>query len=332
MERRSSHSEDRPIPEGVKTISWAGGTREVKLENYPRLFLDLREVIQATKPDLVHAGPIQTCAFLVALAGFKPLVSMSWGYDLLKDSNRNKVWRWASEFTLRRSAMMIGDCNAVREKAIELGMASERIVTFPWGIDLNAFTPGKYPPANGEHFTLLSTRSWEPIYGVDVLANAFVKAAKQYKGLNLILLGSGSQANQLRGIFNRGGVMEQVIFPGQVSQNYLPRYYHMADLYISASHVDGSSISLLEALASGRPAVVSDIPGNREWIEPGVHGWTFKDGDSDGLSKVILGAIDQRQKLVEMSKAARQQAETRANWDKNYPNLFQAYNTALQGS
>lgn len=320
------------MPEGVQIIPWNGGTREVKVKDGPRLFFDLRKVIKAINPDLVHAGPIQRCAFLVALAGFKPLVSMSWGYDLLRDADRNKLWRWVSKFTLRRSAIMVGDCNTIREKALELGMAEERIVTFPWGVDLKKFIPGKYPPGRGDQFTLLSTRSWEPIYGVDVLAKAFVKAAKQYKDLKLILLGNGSQANQLRGIFNRGRVIEQVVFPGQVSQDDLPRYYNMADLYVSASHVDGSSISLMEALACGRSAAVSDIPGNREWVEPGVHGWLFKDGDSDDLCRVILGAIDQREELLEMGRAARKQAEARADWEKNFPYLLQAYKKALKGS
>lgn len=332
LEQRGAQLEDRPIPSGVRTISWTGGNREVKLRDGPRLFSDLKKVIRETNPDLVHAGPIQSCAFLVALAGFQPLVSASWGYDLLYDANRNKFWRWASVFTLRRSAIMIGDCNTIREKAVELGMSPERVVTFPWGMDIKKFTPGKYPPSNGDNFTLLSTRSWEPIYGVDILAEAFVKAAKEYKGLKLIMLGNGSQANQLRGIFNRGRVMDHVIFPGQISQRDLPRYYRMADLYVSASHVDGSSISLMEALACGRPVAVSDIPGNLEWVDPDVHGWIFKDGNSNDLCEVILGAIYQRQKLVEMSKAARKQAETRADWDKNFPNLIQAYKTALQGS
>lgn len=330
LENRSTQFEDRPIPQGIRRISWAGGIREVKFQDGPRLFFDLRKVIRAVKPDLIHAGPIQSCAFLVAMTGFHPLVSVSWGYDLLNDANKNNLWRWATEFALRRSAVMVGDCNTIREKALEFGISNERIVTFPWGIDLNKFKSEEYPPPKARNITILSTRSWEPIYGVDVLARAFVKAVKQYDRLNLIMLGNGSLANQIRGIFKRGHVMEKVIFPGQVSQRDLPRYYQMADLYISASHVDGSSISLMEALACGRPAIVSDIPGNREWVEPGVHGWIFKDGDSDELCKVILGAIDQAEKLLEMSKAARNQAEVKADWEKNFPHLLSAYEAALQ--
>jgi glycosyltransferase involved in cell wall biosynthesis len=113
---------------------------------------------------------------------------------------------------------------------------------------------------------ILSTRGWEPIYGVDIIARAFVTAAQQCPELQLIMLGNGSLAASLRQIFARGNVEEQVMFPGQVKYSDLPRYYQMADLYVCASHSDGSSISLLEAMACGKPVLVSDIPGNREWV------------------------------------------------------------------
>jgi glycosyltransferase involved in cell wall biosynthesis len=248
----------------------------------------------------------------------------------LHDAYRNRLWRFATKFTLQRSAILIGDCDTVRKKAVELGMPDDKIVTFPWGIDLNSFTPGKFPSKGRNQFTLLSTRNWEPIYGVEILARAFVKAAKQFEGLKLILLGNGSQASYLRQIFTRGGVLDRVIFPGHVTHTDLPNFYKMSDLYVSASRTDGSSISLLEALASGRPVIVSDIPGNREWVEPGIHGWWFKDGDEEDLARIILEAVNQRQQLSEMSQAARQLAEKRADWDKNFPNLLYAYEAALK--
>ena len=55
--------------------------------------------------------------------------------------------------------------------------------------------------------------------------------------------------------------------------------YRAADLYLSASHSDGSSVSLMEALGCGLPVLVSDIPGNREWVTDGEQGWLFPDGD-----------------------------------------------------
>lgn len=353
LERRGYQLEDRPLPPQIEIVPWAGGRGPVRFRDGWRLLTDLKRVIRELKPDLIQAGPLQTTAFLVALTGFRPLISMSWGYDLLQDANRNPLWRWATRYTLKRSTVMVGDCDTIRQKAISYGIANERVVTFPWGVDINHFSPidnQQPPPAendqiswqeqnlvslrtlegNAPPFVLLSTRGWEPIYGVDVIAHAFVQAAKQRPELRLLMLGNGTQAAQLRQIFIEGDVLDQVYFPGQVSQTNLPRYYRAADLYVSASHSDGTSISMLEAMACGCPVLLSDIPGNREWVEPEVQGWWFSDGDAGALAQAILHAADERDRLPEMGRAARLLVEQRADWEENFQELLKAYELALQ--
>ena len=374
LERRGHTLEDRPLPAEIEQLFWLGGRTPARLGDGPRLLFDLKRVIRQVKPDLIQAGPLQRTAFLAALTGFRPLLSMSWGYDLLVDANHNAAWRWATRFTLKHSDAMVGDCQTIRQLAIAHGMQGERIVTFPWGIDLEHFVPqsSALSASEGENvgnlgingnevsadaqisdapFVILSTRGWEPIYGVELIARAFVAAARQCPELKLIMLGNGSLAPMLHRIFVKGNVEEQVMFPGQVKHSELPRYYQMADLYVSASHSDGSSISLLEAMACGRPVLVSDIPGNREWVIPytppfpessfarspslleeGDVGWLFPDGDADALAQAILHAVEQRRSLAEIGRRARALAERRADWNKNFPNLFKAYDIALSRS
>lgn len=356
LEKANYQVEDRLLPPEIEQVDWAGGQAPADIWQGPRLLASLRRVLRQVKPDLVHAGPIQRSAFLTALCGFKPLVSMSWGYDLIHDAGRNFLWKWATRFTLKRSDVLIGDCSAIRKLAIRYGMPEQNIVTFPWGIDLEHFSPaihelhrsetGISPVASpsaavGQRpFTLISTRSWEPIYGVDVLARAFVLAAKENPSLRLVMLGNGSQAALLQQIFKEGGMLEAVIanpgreplprvnFPGQVAFQDLPACYRSADLYIAATHSDGTSISLLEAMACGLPALVSDLDGNREWVTPGVNGWLFPDGDVQALAQAILNGVKQRQRLQEMGHAARRITEQRADWQVNFQNLLQAYEKA----
>jgi L-malate glycosyltransferase len=346
LERQGHTREDRSLPPQVQQIPWAGGQALARRGDGLRLLVSLKRVLRAIKPDLIHAGPIQTTAFLAALSGHQPLVSMSWGYDLLVDAQRDTLWRWATRFTLKRSTVMIGDCHTIRDLAVAYGMPNDRIVTFPWGVDLHKFSPGdglerqRIWPSFGEQkriteaFVLLCNRSWEPIYGVDVIAKAFVLASQKLAGrdypeLRLLMLGHGSQAGVLHEIFSRGGFLDRVHFPGHVSQTDLPRYYRSSDLYLSASHSDGSSVSLLEALACGLPALVSDIPGNREWISPDIQGWCFPDGDYHAMADGIVRAIEERGRLAEMGRAARLLAEQRADWEQNFAELLRAYELAM---
>lgn len=333
LQRGLRQVEDRPVPEKIQQVLWAGGQGIFRWQDLPRLAFDLRRIIHEIKPDLIHAGPVQTCAFIAALAGFHPLLTMSWGFDLMQDVERNAWWRWVTGYTLKRSDYFTSDAIVTRDRAVAYGMNPEKTVVFPWGVDLHHFShPNLAPRPRSDGFTLFCNRSWEPCYGVDVLAKAFVRVAQSNPKFGLILLGGGSQATALRQIFERGGVSEQVTFPGQIPQRDLPRYYHMADLYISPSHVDGSSVSLMEALACGLPCLVSDIPANKEWIQDGNNGWLFPDGDENALAEKILKISESRDKLVDIRRAARRTAEEKADWKKNFSRLLGAYELTVNSS
>jgi glycosyltransferase involved in cell wall biosynthesis len=343
LENNARQTEDRPVPSKIEQVLWAGGRGTFHWRDVPRLARDLKRVLKQIKPDLIHAGPIQTCAFLAVLSGFRPILTMSWGFDLMQDAQRNGWWRWVTRYTLKHSTFFTSDAQVTRDRAVSHGMDPQRTIVFPWGVDLKHFRPAprgesgvstigsrKSKTKDRKPFVLFCNRSWEPRYGVDVLAKAFVGVVQQRDDVSLLLLGGGSQAQTIRQILMNGGALDRVQLGGQVSQTDLPHWYHMADLYLSPSHVDGSSVSLMEALACGLPALVSDIPANREWVNEGVNGWLFPDGDVDALAGKILAAIDQRKKLPEIGRAARRSAEERADWKKNFSVLLEAYEQAVK--
>jgi L-malate glycosyltransferase len=332
LEPAKRQTEDRPVPENIQQIPWAGGKREFRWRDVPRLTFDLRRLTRKIKPDLIHAGPIQNCAFLAALSGFCPVLAMSWGYDLVMDADKSAWMRFVTRYTLKRSTFFTSDANVSRDKAVAFGMDPEKTVIFPWGTDIEHFTQKNvetFKRSNVPTFTLFCSRTWESIYGVDVLAKAFVQVAGANPDVNLILLGGGSQGQKIRQILTSGDVLDRVHFGGHVGHKDLPRWYHMADLYISPSHVDGSSVTLMEALASGLPCLVSDIPGNHEWVQEGVNGWLFRDGDANDLAGKILDAIQNRGSLARISDAARQTAEQKADWKKNFGKLLETYDKIL---
>ena len=335
LEQRGPQLEERSLPPEVKQLNWVGGRGPARWQDGMTLWRGLKAVIHQVQPDLIHAGPIQTSAFLSAATGFRPLVSMSWGSDLLRDADRNRWWQWVTRYTLRHTDVLVGDCQAVCQKAIRMGFPPEKIVIFPWGLDLAYFSPrgsgvDKFRARLGwqDAFVLLSLRSWEPVYGVDVVVKAFIEAARHLPELRLLLLGAGSQAARLRRALEENQMLDRVYFGGQVSQKELPGYYQAADLYLSASHSDGSSVSLMEALACGRPVLVSDIPGNREWVTSGCQGWLFPDGDAARMADLIQQAVVHRNSLLEMGHAARTLAEERADWGQNFKQLLKAYDMA----
>lgn len=324
LEGNQRQVESRSVPEGVTQVLWKGGRKPFQWRDLPALTLDFRRLTKEIQPDLIHAGPIQTCAFIAILAGARPILTMSWGFDLMDDVHKSKWCEWVTHYVLRNTDFFTSDANVTKDKAVAYGMNPEKTIVFPWGVDLEHFSM-RQAKGRQEGFVLFCNRAWETRYGVDVLARAFVKVAQQREDVRLILLGGGSQGAKIRKILQSGGAEEYVTFGGHISQTDLPRWYHMADLYISPSHVDGSSVSLMEALACGLPCLVSDIPANKEWVFEDENGWLFRDGDADHLAEKILAAMNQREKLPEIGKTSRGVAEKRADWKKNAAALMKVY-------
>ena len=337
LEATEPVKERRPLPEGIRSVEWWGGRRPVRGLGRLRAVKEVGRVLTELEPDLVHAGPVQSTAALAAAAGAEPLVTMSWGSDLLRGAD--SLWGgWVARWTLGRSEAFVCDCQTVRRRGLDLGADPDATFVFPWGVDLDRFQPGQNPKLreqegwSQDHIVLLSTRAWEPLLGIRELVEGFILAADEEPRLRLMMLGDGGLRGWVLRRLDRADMLERVALPGQISNEELPAHYQAADIYLTASRSDGSSVSLMEALASGVPALVSDIPGNREWILPGENGWWFPVGEARGLKEVLLGALRERDRWDEMGTAARRAAEAKADWSRNFPVLLEAYRHAARSA
>lgn len=323
----------RQWPGKITEIEWQGiDTHQGWLKMFSQIGR-LRRGLRILNPDIVHAGPIQSAAFLTALAGFHPLVSMSWGSDLMLEADRNLWQRLVTGYSLKHTDVLVGDCACVGKKARSFGF-KKGYCQFPWGVDLQHFSPsGNFTLRKKlgwqDKTVLLSNRSLAPLYGVDVLLKAFATASAENSNLRLLLFGKGPLDSQFRQFVIDHDLVDKVHFGGNASLEELPDVYRSSDFYLSASHSDGSSVSLMEALACGLPVVVSDIPGNLEWVKEGEQGWLFKDGDTQDFSQKILLAALQLGRLGEMKTGNRALAEQRADWNRNFLVLLEAYKTAF---
>lgn len=323
-------------PPGVQELVWPGDQPDwSNSEGWRKGVKKLSKILDEYKPDLVHAGPIQGPALAVAMAGFSPLVTMSWGSDLLLKAKRSPLMRCATGYTLERTAIFLADCDTVAKETTKYDFPEEKIVTFPWGVDL-----GHFSHRNGreegaairrmleweDKFIIFCNRNWSPLYGVDLLAKAFVNAVQEHSQLRLILAGSGPQVEDIKHIL--APVMDKVCLPGFINPADLTGYYCAADLFVSPSFCDGSSISLLEAMACACPVLVSDIPSNREWVIENQHGAHFKVGDYHSLKKKLI-LLAEDLKLEKYGQNARAMAEKKADWQDNFSSLLEAYQRAV---
>ena len=328
------------LPSGVREIplgldpSLGGETRDDAIVGA------LRSIVRDERPALVHAGPVQACGYPAALAGGAPLSVVSWGSDLLVEAFRSESSGARARTALSRADLVVCDCDAVRRVVQSLAdVSDDRIVQLPWGTDPEDFRPsGPSVPLRqrkGWHDAtiVLHTRSWEPGYGIEVVLEACDVARRSDPALRFVLAGDGSLAPQVRAFVGDRGLDQHMLLPGRISNRDLPAWFRAADVYLSASESDGSSVSLLEALATGLACIVTDIPSNAEWVVDGDTGWRAASGDAKAFAACLLRAASlTASERQAMRQRSRRVAEERADWRKNVRRLVDAYNRVMHAS
>lgn len=302
-------------------------TLVVTVKDFSERVASISRVVEAFAPDVIHAGPLQEVAFPVQLAaGSRPFVSMSWGSDLMLEAQRDGLWADVAGYVLSRSTHFIADCRSVLQVAQGLGYLGPSTV-FPWGIDVENFQPeGARQPLALSGPVILSSRNWQPVYDVQTLAQAF---CTMQGTPSLVLVGSGSEEAALRALLAPLTATGRVAWPGQVPNDQLPAWYRAADVYVSTSRTDGSSVSLLEAMGCGLPVVVSDIPANREWVNHGENGLLFPVGDVEALAARLEDVLSlSPEARAMMGRVGRRYVVERADWAVSQGQLGLVYETA----
>ena len=327
--------ENRALPDGVQTVDWAFGKEPFDLEADAEAAIDaFRGVFQKLQPDVVHSGPLTDCSWIAAKAGIHPHTAMSWGFDLGREIETIPGAKERAGFALSQADWFLGDCYMELDTAEKLGYDRSKATIFPWGIDVERFSPGTgnlhEQIAENGNFLILSLRTMEPNYDVETVVRAFLTAVKEEPGMRLILLSDGSQMPLLKDIAAVDPNGNKISFLGRQPNDLLVDYYRSCDLYVSASIVDGSSVSLLEAMGTGIPVLMSSIPGNLEWVTDGSNGLLFPTRDIRTLSEKMLFCARNTKQISQYAEAARKLIEEKADWNKNKQKIHLAYRKASE--
>ena len=258
----------------------------------------------------VLAGPLPLAATLLEVGASVTL--LSWGFDLhAPDAPLEAVPRFAC---------VIVDSSATR--AIAEAQGAQGVVLLPWGVDLYAFAT-RGPVADlssmgvdASERVVLSLRAHEPLYRIDDIVSAFAEVPL---GARLVIGHHGSGTAALRAQAERLDV--DAVFLGSLEEEALPALLRRAAAYVTASEIDGASVTLLQAMACGVPVAASANPGNADWVADGATGFVFPVGDARALASAIARALDA---APAVTQAARAQVEARADWHRNIARLDDA--------
>jgi glycosyltransferase involved in cell wall biosynthesis len=300
------------------------------------LLHDLKEVIAKTAPQLIQVGPLHKLPNLVLDIWSGPTLTVSWGYDLLgPDLKANNDYREAVINALNRSPGVLVDSLASLRVLEELGTQQGEVYYLPWGVEESFLKAERLKIFRDsdmkDKLTFITTRNHESIYNVELVIKSFLDAS--VSGSKLLVAGTGSQTEHLKQVVASSvssGI--EVEFLGRLTSEEMVEALLRSNFYISAALVDGSSVSLLEAMALGLVPIVPNLPGNREWVGDGA-GYKF-DLNTPKLTELIREVSkDSSNSLnTSMSILASESIAQNGDWARNSKLLRTIYEDLVGGS
>ncbi len=294
---------------------------------YPLAVPRVRAELSAFAPDVVDAHYVPNYGLIGALAGRRPLSVAAWGSDLLVAGGRDPLQRARARFVLRRADLVLADSGNLAAAARALGAPAARLRAIPWGIDRARFRPGTREPG-----LLLSTRLHEPVYDLPVLIDAVAETMRRRADTFFAIAGDGTRRAELEARAASRLPAGRYRFLGRLSPDELASWLGRAEVYLSASRSDSTSLSLLEAMAAGALPVVSDLEGNREWVVEGAGARTFRAGDAADAARAIERALaDPAAADAMRTRNARVIAE-RGDWHVNFARIEACFAALAAGA
>jgi glycosyltransferase involved in cell wall biosynthesis len=190
----------------------------------------------------------------------------------------------------------------------------DKVEVIPNGIDLERFTGNDGRIILDGDPSILYMGHLSRRKGVDVLIRGMAKLKSGLPNFKLHLVGGGNNS-PFALLAREFGIEKHVIFHGWGMPSMLPSYYKSADICVFPSRHEGFGIVILEAMASGKPVIASDIPSFQEIISNGIDGRLFKSEDADSLSKAVIALYQDSHLRRELTYNALEKAKM-YSWDK----------------
>ncbi|MFI2640224.1 glycosyltransferase [Streptomyces sp. NPDC018610] len=270
---------DGPLPARLRALGARVHDWPATRSPGPSLVREVRRLarlIDEVRPDLVHAHSAKAgLAGRLAVRGRIPTVFQphAWSFEAVGGVTAALALRW-ERWGTRWAARTVCVSEAERATGERAGIGGR------WTVVANGVDTGRFRPADAGDVRSRPARlaglGLDPAAplavcvgrlcrqkGQDVLLRAWDAVAREVPGARLVLVGDGPDAGRLR-----AGAPPSVLFTGAVT-DALP-WYQAADLVVLPSRWEGMALAPLEAMACGRPVVVTDVDGARESLPPSL--------------------------------------------------------------
>jgi glycosyltransferase involved in cell wall biosynthesis len=284
----------------------------------------LRSVLDRVEPDLVQAHYLLRWPYVAALAGRRPLIVTPWGWELYAPTGED---RRRADHALRHADVVVSRSPHMRRELLRRGVPAERIAPADLGVDLERFKPAPEPADAGPP-VILSFRGTPPttdLYNLDLVLDAFRIVRRRLPSATLVLVHGGAPLTE-----RAQARLDEMAGNGVV---HIPRYVphaemadHMraATVGVSVPVSDGSPKSVWEALATGLPLVLSNLPQVKERIGDSEAA-VFVEPAAEAIAAALIDLLEDAERRREMARRGREWAESNVDDARGIASLGEIY-------
>jgi len=333
----SSFSVDKPYERvTVYSLPYVDFSFKGKLTPKYPLFIGLNRLLRSLEYDVMiiasHLFLTAVQALRIALKMGKPTILGVHGVY----AHRGPVLNSIQKLYLRTIARWIfKKVDIVRclthedaQEVMRYGAPPSKIRVVPNPINTDLFKPGIRRAKD----MLVWTGRMVPEKGLRYLIEAMNLLVHRYrhKDVRLLLIGAGPQQFLLYKLVKKYRLSNNINFLGWLPRKKVAEYLSKATLFVFPSLREGMPFSLLEALASGIPAVGSNVPGVRSLIIHKYNGLLVPPKDSISLARAIAYLLENKDLRLEMSRNARKYIMANFSYQRVLPLMEQLYTEAIK--
>ncbi|MFP6874021.1 MAG: glycosyltransferase [Verrucomicrobiales bacterium] len=297
----------------------------------------LARLLERRRADLMHVYFGHTGVHLLPFIKRwpKPTVVSFHGMDIQPREERPGYLDNLKEL-LRTVPLAMGRSNSLKEGMLALGLPEERFRLNRTGIPLDnfPFKPREIPGA-GEWRLVQACRLVEK-KGIDIALKAFAGFSADYPGAQFTIAGEGPLLEPMRKLADELGVGGVVEFAGFLSEKELCELYGRSHIFLHPSHMtpdfnqEGIPNSMLEAMATGLPAVATRHGGIPEAVEHGRTGLLSAERDVDALLEGLCSLVATPDMWSEMGRCASRSMQENFERSAQVAKLEEVYSEAMQ--
>jgi glycosyltransferase involved in cell wall biosynthesis len=279
-----------------------------------RPLVRLRSVLADFEPDIVHAHmpPAELYARLAMWRDTRRC------FIITKHNDERFCplpgHRWFGSWVLRRARRVIAISDAVnRYVCYQLRAESRMVITIHYGVDTFRYqSPNHYFDlrmawgCSAARLLVGTVSRLAPQKALHVLLEGYA----HYRGFadlesRLVIVGVGNLENELKSLAGRLGIADQVIWTG--FRDDIPNVMHAMDIFALTSNYEGFGLSLLEAMAAGRPIVATRVSAIPEIVRDGETGLLVEPQSPVAVARA-LKTLENPERRAELGRASRKRA------------------------